>query len=193
MKKILLSIIVLLGVIGFGAVVSANPSMFKTPVSSASASTTLVYMSPGAATSTSNVIDSYANGDSTAVNQAIVLVQFNASNTTAMKVRVESSLDNVDWYPVNNPIVTSPTATTTNLAAPFSEFVLSFSTSTFAGDFGGSGNASTTVGNSPNARIHQSFTIDTPTRYTRVKFYIPVGGANGGLFYQIQPVKEKPE
>lgn len=157
----------------------ANPSQFPAPVSTAPATTTLAYMSPGNATTTLQ-LDSYSGGINYATNLATIAIQYTASSTApTLKFRIEDSPDGVDWYPRSNALVSL--ATTTVLSGNSAEYQFTFATST---DFGGSGTAS---------RLHQSLTTNVPMRYMRVKFYVPAAGGNGGLWATIIPQKETHE
>ncbi len=189
-KKIIIGIATLLTIMGIGSGIAlANPTFFPTGAQTNVATTTYNAISAGTATSTIT-LDAYANGNNTQITQALVEIQFTASTSApTMKARVEYSDDNIDWYPQNAPLAVATTSLVTN---PFSEYQFNFGTSTFAGDFGGTGVASTTIGASPNARIHQSLLVATPLRFTRVKFYIPASGGSGSLWARIQPWKEQP-
>lgn len=190
-KKIFIVAAVLLGMFGVGTIVHANPTFYPAGKALNDTATTSFYtMSAGTATATISY-DAFANGNNTQSTNALLVIQFTASTSApTLKARVEYSEDNIDWYPSNLAITV---ATTSLIANPFSEYQFNFGTSTFAGDFGGTGVASTTFGTSPNARIHQSLVIPTPLRYTRVKLYIPVSGGSGSLWAKILPWKERAE
>lgn len=159
----------------------ANPSYFPVTVETNSATGTFAYLSPGAATTTLT-FNAYANASSpTKADSATVVFQYTASGTAPiLKARIERSQDGIDWYPVS---VTTVLNATTSIMTTFSEYTFNLATSTSA-DFLGSGTSQ---------RVHESFTIETPTRFTRVKFYVPASGGNGGLWAQIIPTKERPE
>lgn len=156
----------------------ANPSQFAPTKETSSATTTLAYLSPGNATTTLSY-DSYS-GDFVKIDKLTLALQYTASSTgPTLKVRLEDSMDNVNWYPravaINS---TLQNATTTMLTGAFSEYQWTVATST---DNGGSGTS---------ARVHSSFVVDAPMRYVRAIFYVPVSGGNGGLWAQMIPFKE---
>lgn len=148
-----------------------------TPKKTATATTTVAYMTPGTATTTLTS-DLYFSSSNTKASGALVAFQYTASSSAAaLKARVEYSDDGIDWYPESVELNT--VATTTLMTTTFREYSWSnFATTT---DYGGSGTAS---------RIHQSFSVETPTRYVRVKFYVPAGAGNGALWASLTPNKE---
>lgn len=154
--------------------VKASPSEFAPTKETAAATTTLVYMSPGLATTTLSY-DSLS-GDSVKINTLNVAFQYTASNTApTLNVRFEDSQNGVDWYP-RSTIVGS--ATTSLMTAPYNNMSFVLSTTT---DIGGSGT---------NGRIHESFTVNAPMRWVRAIFSVPQGTTNGGLWAQFIPTKE---
>lgn len=182
-KKInyfLFAVFVLLGLYTGTTQVKANPSQIAPTAQTATASTTVAYITAGNATTTLSY-DAYGNGQYTKADRALLVFQYTASSTNPkLNARVEYSVDNIDWYPQSAALNTS--ATTTVLTGTFAEYQWNMATST--GDFAGSGNAN---------RLHQSVAIEMPTRYVRVKFYSPIGGGNGALWAQIIPSKERAE
>jgi hypothetical protein len=157
----------------------ANPSQFFPTKETASATTTLVYMTPGTATTTLSY-DSY-QGDAVKIDQLTLAIQYTASTTATaptLKLRLEDSMDNINWYP--RASVLNSLATSTQITGNFGEYLWNVSSST-ATDFGGSGTAT---------RMHTSLVVDAPMRYVRAKFYTPVAGGNGGLWAQMIPFKE---
>jgi len=161
----------------------ANPSKFAPTKETAAATTTLAYMSPGAATTTISY-DSL-DGDSVKIDELTIGFQYTASATApTLNVRLEDSRNGIDWYPRARevfPVLPGITATTTLMTTPFNSLSFVLSTTT---DNGGSGTF---------ARIHESFTVKAPMRYVRAVFFVPTGGGNGGLWAQFMPVKEDPE
>jgi hypothetical protein len=150
--------------------VSANLAYFLR-VESATATSTLSYMTPGTATTTISI-----DGGASALDSALLTFQYTASGTApVLKARVEYSSDKIDWYPQMTAI---GQATTTLIATPFLEYSFTLSTTT---DNGGSGTS---------ARVHGSLDIPTPTRYTRVKFYVPASGGNGALYTELTAKKQ---
>lgn len=180
MKKYILPVLLL--VVAFcsvGAVVHANPPFFLRTFT-ASATSTLAYMTPGTATTTITFDAgvNQANGS----DMATLLIQYTASTTgPSLRFRQEFSSDNIDWYSENLgtvPTLMSLNSTTTALVSPFHDYTVNFATTT---DNGGSGT---------NARIMTSLQIPTPTRYTRVRFYVPASGGNGALWAEIAAKKQ---
>lgn len=156
----------------------ANPSAFAPTKETASATTTLVFMAPGAATTTLTY-DSLS-GDSVKIDSLTVAFQATASSTgPTLNVRLEDSPNGIDWYP--RTVGAGILATTTLMTTPFNTLSFVLSTTT---DNGGSGTSS---------RIHESFTVTAPMRWVRVVFSQPVGTTNLGLWAQMIPVKETPE
>lgn len=174
---IVATIMAILGTI-LPATAYANPSAFAPTKETAAATSTLVYMSPGAATTTLSY-DSLS-GDSTKVDSLTLAFQATASSTAPiLNARLEDSPNGIDWYP--RAIGVGVPATTTSMSTPYN--VLSFILSTTT-DNGGSGTSS---------RVHESFTVTAPMRWVRVVFSQPVGTTNLGLWAQMIPVKETPE
>lgn len=167
-----------LGVLAYAAlmpfVASAAPSIFADIKTTAAATSTLQYMSPGAATTT--ITYDSLNGDAAKINSLNVVFQYTASSTApVLLARLEDSQDGIDWYPRT---VVAAVATTSLMTTPAN--VMSFTLSTTT-DNGGSG-----TGN----RVHESFTVAAPLRWVRVIFYVPQGTSNGGLWAEMVPVKE---
>lgn len=181
------------------ATVLANPPYFTRcatsgcPLVTVSTSTQAYFTGgTGTTTLTYDAFIPNSNGAPTSLtgnDTALFMVQVTASGTTPiLKARVEHSQDNIDWYPENTPL--NSLATTTLLAGNFSDNQFFFATSTINGDFGGSGNASTTV-IAITPRQHASLVITTPTRYTRVKMYAPSNSGNFFLFGEIVGKKQQ--
>lgn len=166
---IALGLLVFAGMVSFGSFAKANPSYFVR-CQTASATTTVAYMSPGAATTTLTMPSSQCNMSGvTAVDSAILHIQYTASSTGPTLVfRVEHSQDGVDWYP--ETVALAANATSTQLSGDSATYKWIMATST---DNGGSGTS---------ARLMRSYTITTPTAYTRVIFSVPASGGNGALW-----------
>lgn len=170
--------VIVLAIFAVVPIVKANPSLFAPTKATAVATTTLSYLSPGAATTTLSY-DSL-DGDSSKIDELTLAIQYTASTTgPTLKLRFEDSPDNINWYPRSEFHNTN--ATTTLLSGNFSEYQLTVATTT---DNGGSGTS---------ARIHTSFTVKSPMRYVRAIFYVPASGGNGGLWAQFIPIKEDSE
>lgn len=180
------SVIVILALLGILSVtdtksVKANPSFF-TEGKSASASTTLSFLSPGNGTTTVT-FNPTLDGNFAALNDGgtVLLGQFTSSSTApTLKFRREISQDGIDWYP--DSVVLASNATTTALAGNFGEYSISFATTT--------DNVNNPPGSGTNIRLHFSIAIASPTRYTRFVFYVPAGGVNGGLWAHFVGKKE---
>ncbi len=182
MKKIIIIAFVALSltILAFNsAEVGANPSQILEN-KSAAATTTITYMTPGAATTT-NAFDTQGDGGFPAESGQLAL-QVTATSTGVITptvvVRFEDSQDGIDWYPRAIRTVTATTSLMTS--DPFNEISLKIATSTTAG-FGGSGTAQ---------RYH--FVIDAqPTmRYVRAVIRIPIGGGNVGMWSNIIAKKQ---
>lgn len=183
----------------FAGIAHANPSFwprFRTTGTGSTATTTVNYIKFGIGTTTI-VYDSFNPNDaSLKADSALVVFQFTATTTIAtpkMNARVEYALDTgtncqvtpraCDWYPASAAVNSSP-ATTTIMTGNFADMQFSLATSTT--DQGGS----SFYNSGATSTIMQSFAIDTPTRFVRVKFYMPSGGGNGSLWAAIQAAKQ---
>lgn len=165
---VLASILVLFSVSGTA---HANPLRFPPAVPSATATTTLTFMSNGAATSTLATYDSYANngvsggGSSQAMDSVAILLQTTASSTASVYwITFEYSMDGVDWY-ADNAV-----------------------TRTTAGTINASGANSYSFTASSTAREGRLIVAPAPTRFIRMKS--TVAGANGAIWGAIQPQKQ---
>lgn len=161
----------------------ANPSNIY-GVQTAAATTSLVYMTAGTATTTltldnyiGNVLPgNYINTNQPAVSGGVsdsvtALIQFTASTSgSILKVRPEISQDGIDWYPYNTPLAT---ISTTTPIAGYSDYQWTVAT-TSANGLPGTSNAMKQL---------NSLTItNVPTRYIRLIFTIPIGSSNGALW-----------
>lgn len=197
MKKIYIIISVLIIGLGiFTLTVKANPLFFPPTVQSASATTTLTYMTAGTATTTL-VFDTYnaSSGVFTPTLSDALLIQFTGSSTgSLLKINLEyshgyngvecvSNPTGCDWYEDPAPSG-SGYATTTK---PFdlgqvNQFSLAYASSTPT--LGGIGATSI----NPAKRI---LSVKSPTRYVRAIFTLPVGSTNGAIWAQFVPLKER--
>lgn len=170
---------------GTAIVAMANPSFFMVGSQTATASSTLAYMTPGTATTTLPALDTYAPGTNTKANGAFLAFQYTASGTApVLNARVEYSNNNQDWYPDGFTYVPEgPTyATTTIMTTPAHNYSWTLSTTTEA------------IGSGTATRVHQSLALtEIPARYVRVIFTVPQGGGNGGLWAVLVPFKERNE
>lgn len=162
----------------------ANPLAFSTGVSTATASTTVAYMTAGTATTTLTY-DTYniANaqpGNPTAAQALSLLVQMTASSTlSSLVVNYEYSMDGVDWYQDG----------TGGLASTTIPYIISTPMSArwnFASSTPGLG----AVLSNTN-RDHRILSVRTPTRYIRAIFTVPVGASNAGVYASFVPAKER--
>lgn len=168
--------------------VSANPLGFSCPSYGPGgvASTSVVYMTTGAATSTL-LYDTYCvggtnqpnTGNTASTNLLSLLTQFTASSTAStLNASVEYSQDGVDWYQDNY------NASTTGAYAiqAANSYAWTFASS--------STNGAPVLAN--NSRIGKIIRIYAPTRYVRVVYSLPVGSTPGAVWGEILPVKERP-
>lgn len=163
------AIIAILG-FSFYYTASANPLRFPPQVASATATTTLVYLTTGVATSTLVQYDSYANngvsggGSTQAMDKVGILLQTTATSSSSIyRVAVEHSMDGVDWYADN--ILAQ--AGNTNISIPnYYTFTASSTT-----------------------RENRVVEANVPLRFVRVT--ATIGGANGAIWAAIQPQKQQ--
>lgn len=152
-------------IIGSVTFVKANPSYF-----SQVASSTVVYMTPGAATTTVTFDTGITTGQ--AMDNASFLLAFAGSSTaSSLNIQFEYSQDASTWYAdkVNN-IASSTSLTETRFPlTPANVFVLTMASTSLGGV---TGNAATTT------RI---FSVATPTRYIRAILSMPAGSLNGDI------------
>lgn len=161
------------------------------------ASTSVKYMTPGAATTTL-VYDTYCQngsnqtdvGNTSVANSLALLTQLSASSTnTTLNIAIEYSQDNVDWYQDN--LLAS---TTSGFTLPFpvtnpNSYTWLFASSTL--------NGVAQANNGPTAsstRIGKVMKIYAPTRYVRIVYTLGVasGATGAALWGQILPLKERP-
>lgn len=154
----------------------ANPLRSVPAASTADATTTIPFMTPGTGTTTTAVFDSFANGANAYPDRAALLTQFTASSTSSiLGIRLEYSQDNIDWYSDNlNSNATTSFANSITSASTF--------TWTFASTTPGAG----AVGNTN--RSSKVIFINVPTRYIRAVYTIT--GANGGVWGSIIPQRQ---
>lgn len=174
----------------------ANPFYVGTKAKSAIATTTLAYMTPGTATSTT-VYDSYEQngtnqpngGNQTLPDSVSFLLQGAASSTlTVVNVQCEFGDDeynaaqtivSTDWYQneLTGPTTTAPGVQ--NVGTPNS-YSFTFASSTI----GGAGMSA-----SANNRFQKLVTCAMPTRYVRA--VVTITGGNAGLWVGIIPKKQR--
>lgn len=163
---------------GFYYTASANPSSFLPASSTASATSSVVYMTPGAATTTI-YHDAYTNGQPRATDSAVLLTQMTASSTSAtLGIKVEYAAETpgvncttdptaCDWYEDN--LLASQNST----SSPVKSIQIANSYSWTA--------AATT-------RTNKAIEVSTPTRYTRTIYSL--SGANAAIWGQIVPKRQ---
>ncbi len=181
-----------IGLMALAATAYANPYYLGLSASTAVATSTQAYMTPGAATSTP-IYDSYEQygtnqtngGNLTVANQVAIKLQGVASSTaTQVNVTCEFSdnyngaTGNGDWY--QNEIIG---ATTTNAGVQGIGAVNSFNFTYASSTVGGAGVASTTN------RFQKLIVCPVPLRFVRA--VITVTGANGSIWAGIVPVKQR--
>lgn len=180
--------IVAVVLLGFAAIAFANPSVFTSTAQTAAATSTVVYMTPGTATTTL-VYDSRGlngtlqakDGNTYKTDGAVLFTQLNASSTaTILVTKLEYSNGNncasaptgCDWYE-NNINVYAAGAIAIATANSF--------TYTFASTTPGGTGTTSDFG-------RKLMNIDTPARYVRV--VLTLTGANGSVWAQILPRKQ---
>lgn len=169
----------------------ANPSAFIYGAASATATTTVTYIPKGTATTTllcdvQSVPGTNACGTSSPLvpDTAALLVRFTASSTNSqLAIKIERSVDNVDWYEDNlAPVATTSSSASFSIQAP-NTYQWAFASSSTTGGIGGDVNiASTSV-----TKIIQ---VPIVSRYTRAVFTMT--GANGAIWSQWIPKRQNP-
>lgn len=174
-------VIAAVAVFGFATLVHANPFYAGSPAKSAVATTTVSYLTPGTATSTT-VYDSYEQngtnevnkGDLTFPTQVAVAVQGNASSTSSvLGITCEFSDDRLDWY--SNEIFPASTSNPV-LIAQANNFSMVYASTTVGG-----------VGNTP--RYQKLVVCPVPLRYVRA--ILTDTGANLSVWSAIYPTKQR--
>lgn len=179
MKKFI-SIIVVATLVIFGFMVhsvKANGSAFVVP-SSTTATSSVVYMTPGTATTT-YYFDSQI-GTNQAVDSAVLQTQFTGSSTaSSVNIALEYSHGVAgtdctatptacDWY--QDRLSAGATTTQTISLNQATTYTLSMSSTTPGG----------VAGNS--SRTFRVMKIDFPTRYVRAVYTMPAGSQNGAIW-----------
>lgn len=175
-------------------VAKANPSFFIGGQATASATTTLTYMTPGTATTTLPQ-PATNSGNATGINTATLLVQFTGSSTASTiniafeYANSDSGVDcsvtqsACDWYRDSLMGYNAVVSTTTNTVSlgPTNVYSLPFA-STSVGGAGGISSRTTRIIN-----------VQTPAQYVRAVITMPAGSLNGAVYAKFLPVKERPE
>src|SRR3990167_2410847 len=147
-------------------IAKAASLVFKTGCVTATATSTLSYMTPGTATTT---ITCGMGNDG--ANTAVLAIQVNATSTnTVYQIYVEESMDGQDYY----PLAVNQSASTTN---PFMLTTRAYATFTFASSTIGSGQqgiSGNRIGvNGTNNRNH--YELEVPVRMKWVRAYAALG------------------
>lgn len=184
MKKTTKIILGIIGAFAFAGIAFAASTVFVNTVQTSSnpvATSTIVYMTPGTATTTLTY-DSYPSGVS-ATNGAALFLQVTASSTaTKYLINEEYSQDGIDWYQGTFSSLNGYATTTipTNISQ-IPQWIWTYASST-------PGLGAVTASVNTDARmIH----IQTPTRFIRV--IITMTGANGAIWAQLVPQKTQPQ
>lgn len=167
----------------FAITAHANPSFFIRQ-QSASATTTVTYITAGTATTTLT----YDTGNSAAgsADGATLLVQFNGSSTLSLlNANIEYSQDSIDWYiaPVGQDFQAYATTTVAGGAIQTIQYPYASTTPLLTGAVA-NGTATTS-----SMRI---VNLKTPTRYIRAVFTIPVGALNGAFWAEFIGKRQNP-
>lgn len=181
--KYFLVIISAIVIFGFSAFAYANPLYEGSSARSAAATTTVSYLLPGVATSTSPLYDSYEQsgtnekngGNFTIPDSVAILLQGVASSSSSvMNIACEFSDDNVDWY--QNEIYPATTTSPQNVSAP----------ATFTFTY-----ASTTIGGVVRATNIFSKLVECPVPLRYVRAVITDTGAGFSIWSSIVPLKQR--
>lgn len=154
----------------FSYVAKANPVYFlQNP--SASATSSLSFMTPGLGTTTTSY--DLGAGGAQGADSSVALVCLSASTTaTILNISVEYSYDNQTWFDNNLAATTTVAATIGSIVTP----------NTLSWAF-----ASTSVGGGVVSALNnygcKAFTVATPTRYVRL--IQSVTGKNGGVWSNV--------
>lgn len=181
MKKfslIAVSLIVLAVMIGVSVnSVRANPSQWERKAT-ATATTSVNYMSAGVGT-TSLQYDALSAGYR-AADSAALLIQFHGSSTNSvLSWKVEYSQNGVDWYHTDSLITTS-VATSTYHVGNGAVNLWAFASST-------PGTATAPI--STSTKMVQ---VETPTRFVRAIFSVPVGSTPSAVWAEWIIKKQMP-
>lgn len=177
--------IVLVAVVMFAVSTKANPLEFllQNNGSTVSATTTVTYLTAGTATSTTNVYDTYANGNGNtyATNNLALEVQFTASSTSStLNWYYEYAQGTAGANCVNTPASCDWYTDDTFQNASSSQQAISVVNPikyswTFA--------SSTQGGGAPTGAIsNKVFLVNPVARYVRAVFTLPAGSTAGAVW-----------
>lgn len=191
-------ILVLTCIVGFTQVANANPSQFVGTTQTATATTSVTYMTPGNATTTL-VADTFnvSTGNNYTINVLELFVQLTASSTASQLNRnMEYSngyglngnaVDCVvnpngcDWYQDTfSNVVNFATSSLPNISSQVAQDQWKFSSTTSI--------VGQQVGTSTLTRDTRAYRVNAPARYVRAVFTCQ--GAGCGVWAQFVPVKE---
>lgn len=194
MKKIIVyisGILTALGILAGSYVGYANPSYFAPRTSTATATTTVVYMSPGNATTTLIYDANDAGQTNLKADELSLAIQLTASSSqTKLVWRYEFADDTsgtdcktspnaCDWYYQDRELSAS-TATTSIKVGNLADNSWQFASST----------AATVTSVTRGMKI---VSVPAPTRYVKTVFYLPAESLNGAIWARYIPAKQKPE
>lgn len=172
-----IGLVLMLLAIGFRSQIARAAISVFSPATcyTAAATTTLNYMTPGAATTTVTCALGIEGAKSATVNYIV-----NASSTSAVFTSyVEESMDGIDWFPA--PINQEASST-----RPIDLNLRDYVTFTFASSTIGGGVAGELLGaNGTNNRNHYEAVI--PVRMKHVRVHTGLTGVNAGLWVRIVP------
>ena len=171
------------------------PSFNTQAAATAAATTTITYMTPGAATTTLVYDSSQINGTNQtntsgnyySADSAILAVQLTGSSTaTVLVTQLEYSTDNIDWYSNSMDVFAAGAIA---IATPSTSYTWTFASSTIGGVTPLlAPPASVGTGANRGDRNAKIVEIKTPVRYVRAVFTMT--GANGSIYATIVPKKE---
>jgi len=160
----------------FGNVAQVTPAC-----RTATATTSVTYITAGTATTTL-ICDFYADGTNpTLANGGMLKIQFMGSSTAStLDTYLEYSQDGEDYYEsaISDKASTSPTKSLGTVQA----FSFTFASST-AGHIA--------LANASSTRATRITKIDTPTRFVKAVFVMPVGSTPGAFWAEVQGIKER--
>lgn len=182
--------VAIFGMLFIASQVRANPSQII-ETKSASATSTIAFMSPGAATTTV-IMDAQDDGGAIA-DLAAFAIQFTGSSTLSIiNIAFEYAHDVNGLDCVNNPNkcdwyadeLNFPNASTTPSTIPLNTarlYSLTFASSTLGG---GAIAASST-------RTSRIINVPTPSRYVRAVITVPIGSLNGAVWSEFLRKREQ--
>lgn len=181
-KSVFVLVLLALISIGLSKTVLASPSFKANSAKTSTATTTLLYMTPGTATTTvtydskETAGTNQTNGGNTYLpNSALLKIWLKASSTaTVLVTNIEYSDDAIDWYQDN---LSTFAAGAIAIATPNS-FTWTYASTTV----GGAGVVATTDTG------QKAILLKTPSRYIRA--VLSVTGKNGAVYAEIAPTKE---